>query len=421
MKMKIKTSTRISIIFAIFTFFIVLTVLVLLNLISFLWWYNKEKNEVSNKIDKEYNEVIEKYSEENLQKYKLIEEINELNWFSSKSIEFSLYNKIFLDLYKKETDFFILHKKNTKFWGFYIPYNITIYLTNQLKLIKIWFILLILSTFFSFLIAKILFIKLALKDFIYVSNFLKKIDLDNIKKIELNLNKNDEIKLIVDSINNFLSIIEKNTKSLKEFNANISHEIKTPLMIISSELEYLSINEKNKEWYAKIEKQIEILNELLDTFLLISKLENIKWDIKKDDVLIFDVINSEISKYINIYNDKNIKINFIWNKNIKIKTNKKLFEILIKNLIENSFKYNKNWWEITIDINNNYFIIKDTWIWIRKENIPKIFDAFYQVWKENSKWYWIWLNIVKKIADILKFKIEVKSEINKQTEFKIFF
>lgn len=418
MKMKIKTSTRISIIFAIFTFFIVFIVLILLNSTSFLWWYNEEKDEVSNKIDKEYEEILEEYNDENTQKDELIKEVDELDWFSSDSIEFSLYNKIILHLYKKEEDFFILYEKNTKFWDFYLPYNVTVEYINQLRLIKIWFILLILSTFFSFLLAKFLFIKLALKDIMYISNFLKKINLDNIKKIDLDLNKNDEIKLVIDSINNFLSVIEKNTKNLKEFNTNVSHEFKTPLMVISSELEYLSISKNNKESYIKIEKQIDILNELLETFLLISKLENIKWNIKKDDILILDIINSQLSKYIPIYSNKNIKIKYIWNKNIKIKTNKKLFEVLIKNLIENSFKYNKNWWEITIDINNDYFIIKDTWIWIKKEDILKVFNTFYQVW-DNSKWYWVWLNIVKKIANILNFKIELKSEINKWTEFKI--
>lgn len=418
MRMKIKTSTRISIIFAIFTFFILLIVLILLSVTYFLWWYNEERDEIITKINKEYDEILEEYDDEKKQKDELIEEIEHLNWFSSDSLDLTLYNKIIIDLYKKEEDFFILYKKNTKFWDFYLPYNVTVEYINQLRLIKLWFILLILFTFFSFLLAKFLFIKLALKDIIYISNFLKKIDLDNIKKIDLDLDKNDEIKSVVDSINNFLSVIERNTENLKEFNANISHEFKTPLMIISSELEYLSISKKNKESYIKIEKQIDILNDLLETFLLISKLENVKWNIKKDDVLILDIINSQLSKYKSIYSYKNISIKYIWDKNIKIKTNKKLFEVLIKNLIENSFKYNKDWWEIIIDINKNYFIIKDTWVWIKKQDISKVFNNFYQV-SDNSKWYWVWLSIVKKIVNILNFKIELKSEINKWTEFKI--
>jgi signal transduction histidine kinase len=97
-----------------------------------------------------------------------------------------------------------------------------------------------------------------------------------------------------------------------------------------------------------------------------------------------------------------------------------LLEVLIKNILENAYKYNKNNWKITIELNQRYLSIKDSWIWIKKENIYQIFDSFYRV--ENSvKWYGVWLNIVKKISDILKYKIEVKSEIKEWTEFKIFF
>jgi len=97
-------------------------------------------------------------------------------------------------------------------------------------------------TVLSFFISKLLFIKLALKDIFYISNKLKNIDLNNVTKIELDLYKNDEINIIVNSINNFLKAIEQNTKSLKEFNTQVSHEFKTPLMVISSELEYLSLS-----------------------------------------------------------------------------------------------------------------------------------------------------------------------------------
>lgn len=418
--MKIKTSTRISLIFAIFTFFIVLILLILLNLFSFLWWYNEEKSEVITKINTEYDEILKDYSDENTQKKELFEDIEELWWFIYDSKKSILYDKLFLEVYKKDDKFFIIHEKNTKFWSIFLPYDITTEYNNQLRLEKIWIILLILTTFISFLVSRFLFIKLALRDILYISNQLKQIDLNNIKQIDLNLNKNDEIKLVLDSINNFLSVIDNNTKSLKEFNSHVSHELKTPLMVISSELEYLSLTWKNNDSYLKIEKQIDILNELLETFLFISKLENFKWDIKKDNILIKNIIESQLINLVSIYESKNIKVKIIWNNLIKLQTNKQLFEVLIKNLLDNSFKYNKIWWEIIIDYNDKFLLIKDNWIWIKKENISKIFNTFFRVW-DYSKWYWIWLNIVSKIINILGFKIEVKSKFNKWSEFKIVF
>jgi len=86
-----------------------------------------------------------------------------------------------------------------------------------------------------------LFIKYSLKDIFLVSDKLQNIDLNNIKKINLDIPEDDEINIIIFSINKFLEIIDRNTKSLKQFNSSVAHEFKTPLMIISSELEFLSI------------------------------------------------------------------------------------------------------------------------------------------------------------------------------------
>ena len=296
----------------------------------------------------------------------------------------------------------------------------SLFINNQLESIELELFFLFCVTFFSYLLSKYIFSKIILKDIIYISDRLKNIDLNSIEKIELDLNKKDEINIIVNKVNDFLEIIDKNNKSLKQFNSQVAHELKTPLMIISSELEYLTISWNNESDYSKIEKQIDILNELIETFLFISKIENFKWDIKKDDINIYEIIKDKIENLNIIYNEKNIKVIENINKNIKLKTNKKLLDVLIKNILDNAFKYNLVWWSIQIILSEESLTIKDNGIGIDKENLSKIFDSFYRV-DENKKWYWVWLNIVKKIADILWYKIEVKSEKNKATEFKIIF
>jgi len=275
-------------------------------------------------------------------------------------------------------------------------------------------------TFFSYLLSKYIFSKIILKDIIYISDKLKNSDLNNIEKIKLDLNKKDEINIIVNKVNDFLDIIEQNNKSLKQFNSQVSHEFKTPLMIISSELEYLLLTSKNKKSYKKIEKQVDILNELLETFLFISKIENFKLDIKKDNVNIWNIIIKQINNLEQIYSDKNIKIINNIDEKVEFKTDKKLIDVLIKNILDNAFKYNIKWWRIIITLKNNYLIVENSWEFIKKENLSKIYDSFYRV-NENQKWYWVWLNIVKQIINILKYKIEVKSIKGKLTEFKIVF
>lgn len=428
MIMKFKTSTRISITFSIFIFFITFFILILLNIFYFFGWYNGEKREIWWKIDTEYGEVLNESINSIIQKSELIEDIGELWWFLSDSGNLKNYKNLFYDLYYKDNLYYIFHEKNTNFWKIIIPYNITTYVLVQIRLIKIWLSLLFIFSILSFFISKFLFIKLALKKIYYISDELKKIDLNNIKKINLDTVKGDEVGMIILSINNFLEIIEKNTKSLKQFNTQVAHEFKTPLMVISSELEYINLS-WNKKWnekiaknesYKKIENQIEILNNLLETFLFISKIENFKWEIKKDNVNISKIIEEKVGNLNTIYKEKEIKIiknNF---KKIILKTDEKLFTILIQNLLDNAFKYNKNKWTVEIILNEEYLIIKDDWIGIKKSEINKIFDSFYRV-NNNQKWYWIWLNIVQKIANILNYKISVESEEKVWSEFKIIF
>lgn len=417
--MKYKTSTRISIIFSIFTFFIISFILLSLYVFSFFWWYNKEKSELLEKIDLEYSEILED-KKDHEQKEELVEELDDMWWFMWDLVDKLKYKKVLLNIYKTQENTYLLFiKKETKFGPVFVSDDISPYLINQFRLMKIWFLLLILATILSYFISKFLFIRYALKDIFVISDRLKNIDLNNIKKINLDIPEDDEINTILSSINTFLEIIDKNTKSLKQFNSSVAHEFKTPLMIISSELEFLSIWEKNNTRFSKIEEQLNSLNTLLETFLFISKIENSKWVIKKDNIDLKNIIDEKINYYQDIYKDKKILVD-VSSESFSFKTNKKLLDILVWNILDNAFKYNKNEWKIDININKKYILISDTWIWIEQKNIKKIFDNFY---RENTslKWYWIGLNISKKIADLLSYKIEVSSTLWEKTEFKIIF
>ena len=92
--------------------------------------------------------------------------------------------------------------------------------------------------------------------------------------------------------------------------------------------------------------------------------------------------------------------------------NEVLLDTLIKNLIDNSIKYNVWDEKIVIKITKNSFEISNkTDISIRKEDQDKLFDIFYQA--NNSRywdWYGLWLSIVKKIIVLHNLKISLKIE-----------
>jgi hypothetical protein len=75
--MKYKTKTRISIIFSIATFFIILIILIFLNVFSFFGWYNKESQEIMRNVDNEYKEILGYSNNKEKQKEKLFDELEE--------------------------------------------------------------------------------------------------------------------------------------------------------------------------------------------------------------------------------------------------------------------------------------------------------------------------------------------------------
>jgi signal transduction histidine kinase len=93
--------------------------------------------------------------------------------------------------------------------------------------------------------------------------------------------------------------------------------------------------------------------------------------------------------------------------------------ICISNILKNAIKHSKNKWEINIKFENNTIEIKDNWIWIKEENLNKIFERNYS--EQKWTWTWLWLSIIQKIINKNWRKIKVESIKWKETLFKIYF
>lgn len=413
---QIRTGTKISLLFSLFTFIIIFLLLTLINIYTTFNWYKSEQTEITLKINQQFEEILEEKTFET-QKNKLTSELKEKWWFIWENKK---YKHIIYDLYSIWNFQYFLFYKDTKFWKITIPYNATPYIENQFYLIYISLIWGIIFTFLSFFISKFLFIRFALKDVFIITKKLKNIDLENIKNIDNTLQKQDEIYTIIESINTFLTLIDKNTTNLKNFNSQVAHEFKTPLMVISSQIEYAQITKKYEESFIKIEKQVDLLNQLLETFLLISKIQNGQLILKRKDVNVSNLIHEIVSQFEGIYTSKNILVIKNIQENISFTTDEKLLLLVIKNIVDNAFKYTHNDGKIEIIFNENNFIITDNGIWMNWDTIDNIFDNFYRE-SQDENWYGIGLNIVKKIIDILNYSITIKSEKWFGSEFVIYF
>lgn len=194
--------------------------------------------------------------------------------------------------------------------------------------------------------------------------------------------------------------IKETNQKLVDYNHNLAHELKTPLSVIKTNLELLDIS-YDKDLVKSSFEEISSMENIISSLLFLS--ENSK-NKSNDKVSFIDLLE----KY-----KKNKNIQLIINDDFVVYWDKKLFEILIKNLIENWLKYSLDN-KLKIEINKLWIVfsnnIKES---INKDELSKYFDIFYK-WKDsNSFWsYWIWLSIVKKICDSYDLKIMLSSEKN---------
>jgi signal transduction histidine kinase len=116
-----------------------------------------------------------------------------------------------------------------------------------------------------------------------ISEKAKKIDIENhFEPIKIIGHPEDEINIMADTINKSFLKIQNQTSTLKQFITDVSHEFKTPIMVINSEIDvYNKKLEKNElgeqdiqKLFEKIKEKTNKLNKLLETFLLLSRIEN---------------------------------------------------------------------------------------------------------------------------------------------------
>ncbi len=236
---------------------------------------------------------------------------------------------------------------------------------------------------------------------------------------------------IIGSIINIENITEivKLENMRKDFVANVSHELKTPLTSINGFVETLIMNEnididKRNRFLAIIKKESDRLKRLIEDILLLSSIEN-KNNLVTENILLYDVFK-EVYEMINyIAKEKDIIISYNFeDEKIVVEAYGDYLKQMFLNLIDNAVKYTPAGGEVIINQYTKYdeiFIeVIDNGIGIPKEDIDKIFQRFYRVDKARSRSVGgtgLGLAITKHIVNSLKGRICVESEFKKGSKF----
>lgn len=437
---KFKTSNKISIIFLLFNFISLLVLLLSINIIYFYIWHEDQKEESLYDMNMNYNSYIEVKTTDNLEAFKqyilkkdtiIIPEdwwdIICSEWVSKKLHEWvdKLQDKTFYKVWDKV--FFIFSRTYPWIWEVKVFFDTTTYVRSQIIIIKLSLFIITFFILVYFFIWKYIS-RYALNDLKLLTKKAKEFDIDNFSNIKLKWPDDDEIKILADTINKSFKRIESQTDNLKQFITDVSHEFKTPLMIINSKIDLY--NKMIEKWWVNKDDTSELLlsvksntnklNKLLETLFLLSRMQ--EW------ITCFDKKTVNLSEYINRELDYfETKLIEKWNsfvrridKDIYLEIEEVTFNIILENLVTNAIKFSLKGWKIEIGLTKESFWVKDNWIWIEKNMQKNIFNKFFRI-DRNRKWFWVWLFMVKRVLDLYNWKVELKSKKWEWSKFIINF
>lgn len=217
----------------------------------------------------------------------------------------------------------------------------------------------------------------------------------------------------------------------REFSANVSHELKTPLTSISGFAEIIQDGfvkpEDIKVFAGRIYKEAQRLIQLVEDVIKISQLDEgeIPYQWQKEDL--YNISKSVLDNLREVANRRNIQL-YIEGERTILRTVRPIFEEALYNLCENAIKYNKENGNVSIVLTENKnevrITVKDTGIGIPAEDQSRVFERFYRVDKSHSKEIGgtgLGLSIVKHGVTFLGGSLELISEEGEGTEISMVF
>jgi len=185
---------------------------------------------------------------------------------------------------------------------------------------------------------------------------------------------------------------EKREALRREFTANVSHELKTPLTSISGFAELMKAGDVAEEnvvdFSASIYDEAQRLITLVNDIIKISELDGQSISFENERVDLYELSNEVISRLENEAAKKNITFQLIGGK-AEITGARKILEEMICNLCDNAIKYNKEGGMVDIVVNSTKdgvnVIVRDTGIGIPAAHQSRVFERFYRVDKSHSK------------------------------------
>ncbi len=255
----------------------------------------------------------------------------------------------------------------------------------------------------------------------------------------------DEISRLIETFNEMISRLDQSFRQVKQFTADASHELKTPLTILKGEVEVALRKERSLRDYEQVLKsnleEVNRMSQIVENLLLLSKAEMGEIKLNQEQINLTEILNDVVNQVTLLAKAKNIEIGTSnHSENIHMIGDGLRIRELFLNLIENGIKYTEKGGSIHITLSKEStngqgdvltpglkdrepyakIVFSDTGIGISKEDQAKIFNRFYRVDKARSReagGSGLGLSICKWIVEAHRGEITVESELGKGSSF----
>jgi len=342
--MQYKTSTKISLKFTLFSSILLLLFGFFVNFLFFWSWYYIQNQRLNSQISIVIPWILSFWGKQGRNIIKTDSIDSEIAQNIGKNIFFLNISKI--------DDIHYLFLTTTNQITFI---DISQEIESQKNLLFISLYVIIVFSILNYFVSR-WFVVSSLKWLKTLSKFVEWLHFDNLKqKIDFPGHEKDELKIIANWINEAIFRLSEQADALKDFVRNASHELKTPLMMINSEADLAIKSQKYVSGLKNIKNYLKQLDNLIEHLLLITKLDSgvVFW---KEEIDIIPIIQKHIDVLKEQYKDKEISIS----KNIPLsfiyKAHEWVFNIIIRNLLDNAFKYTSKWGSINIVLEKKSFL-----------------------------------------------------------------